>query len=205
MGSENLEIEVKFYLQDLLGLERKLVRQNTELVQPRTHELNLRFDTPEGDLTGQRRVLRLRQDQKTWLTYKGPAQQGQPVGVRQEIEFEVSDFENARRFLNALGYHVCVMYEKYRRVYRFGEVQVMLDELPYGNFVEIEGLQVEAIQAAAMALGLDWEARITASYLELFNRLKARYGLTIHHLCFNEFTGLRPTPEDLGLRSADMS
>jgi len=44
----------------------------------------------------------------------------------------------------ALGYAVYMMYEKYRTTFRLDNLEVVLDELPYGNFVEIEGLTVKA-------------------------------------------------------------
>jgi len=40
------EIEVKFYLEHLDRLHAHLIEIGAELVQPRTHEINLRFDTP---------------------------------------------------------------------------------------------------------------------------------------------------------------
>jgi len=37
-----------------------------------------------------------------------------------------------------------MMYEKYRTTFTIGSLEVVLDELPYGNFVEIEGPIVKA-------------------------------------------------------------
>lgn len=203
MTSNGVEIEVKFHVRQLSKLEERLNARGARLVQPRTHELNLRFDTPEGDLTAQRRVLRLRRDQKVWLTYKGPSHPGLTIGMRQEIEFEVSNFDNAKNFLKALGYQIYLLYEKYRQVYALDDVQIMLDELPFGHFVEIEGADEKTIEKAAGIIGLNWEAHSTTSYLGLFDRLKARCGLTAHNLCFNEFQGMQFTPEELGLSLAD--
>ena len=54
-------------------------------------------------------------------------------------KFEVSSFDNAKALLEALGYRVSVMYEKYRTTYDWGGCEVTLDEMPYGDFAEIEG------------------------------------------------------------------
>ena len=124
------ELEVKFYVKDLASVERRLVALEARLVQPRAHEINLRFDTPAGDLARGLQVLRLRQDTAARLTYKGPAQARDGVRVRQEIEFVVEDFETARAFLEALGYRVSMLYEKFRTVYDIDDVHVTLDELP---------------------------------------------------------------------------
>ncbi len=197
------EIEAKFYLCNLGALEKRLRAQGAELHQPRVHEINLRYDTPDRALSQQRRVLRLRQDSGAVLTYKGPSDPSQAVSVRQEIEVNVSSFEGAGRLLEALGYQVSVMYEKERTTYGYRGTKVTLDELPYGNFVEIEGPDVDSIQAAAHQLGLDWSARCSASYLALFEELRQRRGLQARNLSFAEFEGVTVTAADLGLHPAD--
>ena len=197
------EIEVKFYIRDLPGLENKLQLLGADLSQSRVHETNFRYDTAHGALSSARRVLRLRQDNQTHLTYKGPAMEGQEVSVRQEIEFEVSDFEAARHFLEALGYRLSIMYEKYRTTYEISGVTMVLDELPYGTFAEIEGPDPNSIQIIAAALRLNWNARCLESYLGLFLRLRARLNLDATHLSFEALKGVGFSPEDLGIEYAD--
>jgi adenylate cyclase class 2 len=203
MAKSEQEIEVKFPVRDLAALARKLENQGAVLSAPRVREINLRFDTLDGALTAARRVLRLRQDAGAVMTYKGPAAPGEEVSSRQEIEFGVSDFGAARRLLEALGYVVSVMYEKFRTTYSLGELTVVLDEMPFGSFMEIEGPGAESIRGAAASLGLDWEARSTASYLGLFSILSANQGITAQNLSFAEFEGLQVHIEDMGLRYAD--
>jgi hypothetical protein len=65
-------------------------------------------------------------------------------------------------------------------------VEVVLDELPFGDFAEIEGPDTAAIQAAALALGLIWEARCAESYLGLFALVRASQGLDAQNLTFQE-------------------
>jgi adenylate cyclase class 2 len=203
--TDDQEIEVKFLIRDLPRLEALLREQGAELETERVFEANLRFDTPARELTRARRVLRLRQDQRARLTFKGPAQSGSEVNSRQEIEFEVGDFGAARRLLKALGYEVSAMYEKYRATYRLGELEVVLDELPYGNFAEIEGPGAGAIKIAADRLGLRWEARIADSYLGLFERYCTAKNLRLVELSFEAFKNLEIKPADLELSYADPS
>jgi len=197
------ELEVKFYLSDLPGLEKRLVSAGARLQQARLRELNLRFDTRDGSLNAAHQVLRLRQDQAYHLTFKGPAASGDEVSVRKEIEFEVSDFWTARRFLEALGYVVSISYDKYRTTYDFSSTMVTLDEMPFGNFAEVEGRDAETIRAVAEQLGLNWEARSLMSYLGLFDRVKQKLGLSAGNLTFDELSGQRITAEDLELKPAD--
>ncbi len=203
MNNEDRELEAKFALTSLEKLTRKLVALGARVVQPRVLETNLRFDTPQRKLLADHRVLRLRKDERVRLTYKGPAQAGQEVGVRQEIEFEVDDFEAARRFFEALGYDVVMVYEKYRTTYALGEVEVMLDEMPYGLFAEIEGATADQIHRAALQLGLNWDARAAVSYQELFFRLRDAFNLPVKYLTFDEFQPYTFTPADFGLKPAD--
>lgn len=202
-GTNNQELEVKFYVGDLKSIERRLQELGAQLSQQRCHEVNLRFDTPSGDLTRSAQALRLRQDSAARLTYKGPPSGQGGARLRQEIEFVVSDFAAARAFLEALGYQVRLMYEKYRAAYELGEVTVTLDEMPYGYFIEIEGPDAASIQAANQRLGLNWEARVPESYTMLFEGLKRRLGLDFRDLSFENFAGLNVGAQDLGVRAAD--
>lgn len=197
------EIEVKFPVRDLVRIARRLEAHGAVLVAPRVLETNLRFDTPDGLLTRAQRVLRLRQDSGAVMTYKGPAEYKEGVSSRQEIEFSVSDFSAARRLLEELGYEVSVLYEKYRATYSFDQLTVVLDEMPFGSFIEIEGPDAETIAGAAARLGLDWNARSTASYLALFNTLIARIGLKAKNLSFAEFRDVQVRMDDMDLRFAD--
>lgn len=201
--SNHQELEVKFYLQDFAAFRRRLLALLPHCEQERTHEVNLRFDTPSGELRRSFQVLRLRKDTAARVTYKGPGVLQDGARLRQELEFVVSDFDTARLFFEALGYQVVVMYEKYRAVYAFEGALITLDEMPYGRFAEIEGPDGATIQAAARRLGLDWEARVLDSYLMLFDHFCREQGLSIDNLSFANFTGLTVTPEMLGVRPAD--
>lgn len=197
------ELEVKFYLVDLPALENRLRELGANQSSLRTYELNLRFDTRDGSLSRARQVLRLRQDANARITFKGASQDRADVTARQEIEFEVSDFAAARRMLEALGYQVVVSYEKYRTTYELEGVEVTLDELPYGNFCEVEGPDAESILGVANHLKLEWDKRIMDSYLALFAYLNTSHGLEIHDLTFANFDGMSFMPEDLGVHPAD--
>jgi adenylate cyclase, class 2 len=203
MNPDNSEIEAKFFLRDLSKVAARLRELNARLVQPRAHETNLRFDTPKLDLRKEGRVLRLRQDDKVRMTYKEAGNLEDGVLSRTEIEFVVDDYQKAKQFLEALGYEKQVFYEKLRTTYDLNDTHVMLDELPYGNFVEIEGRSVEEIQATAQILGLKWTP-VTISYLALFERFCERPKFKLTDLSFENFKGVTVTEEDLGVTAADI-
>ncbi len=155
-------------------------------------------------LRGAGNALRLRFDTQARLTFKGPSEFQEGVRLRQEIEFVADNFQAARDFLIALGYQISVIYEKIRTVYAIGDVHVFLDELPYGDFVEIEGPDAAQIQEVNDQLGLQWETKIAESYTVLFERLREKLNLTFRDLVFEEFRDLQLSAADLGVQPADL-
>ena len=202
MSSSDQELEVKFYLSKRMEMEAKLNALG-QLSAPRVHEINLRLDTAKLSLLASGKLLRLRQDSRARVTYKGPGSEEGGVRLRQELEFTVSDFDTARALFEALGYQVYMMYEKYRTTYQLGNVEVALDEMPTGDFLEIEGPDSESIRNAAQQLELNWEARILDSYTVLFARTRAQMGFDFRDLSFENFKGISITPQVMGIMIAD--
>ncbi len=198
------ETEAKFFVRDLKKIELRLLELKAQLIQPRLHEINLRFDNANDELRSSLRVLRLRQDDKARLTFKGSSEE-QPGGIlrRREIEFIVEDFDSAKDFLEALGYRVVVFYEKFRAVYDLNDTHIMLDELPYGQFIEIEGENAETIRKTVDLLGINWDAMVRAGYHALFERVAGKYGLEPSPLSFVALKNVNITTEDLGIEAAD--
>ena len=129
MAEDQRETEVKFCVFNLPQIEMSLRELKAHLFASRTLEVNLRFDTANGDLIRTRRVLRLRKDDLVHLTYKDNSQQIEGALSRREIEFVVDDFDSAKQFIEALGYEVVFIYEKFRTTFKYKGTQIMLDEL----------------------------------------------------------------------------
>ncbi len=197
------EIEAKFYVKDLKQIEARLHNLKARLKQARIHETNIRFDTPNHDLHREQRVLRLRQDDKVRMTYKDASKNEQGVLNRMEIEFVVEDFERAKRLLEALGYEKSLFYEKYRTTYELDNTYVMLDELPMGSFIEIEGESIDSIREIGRKLGLKWDTAISTSYSALFERVRKAKAAQIEDLSFENFEGMEVTKDELGVQPAD--
>lgn len=194
----NLEIEVKFLVRDLPAVRRRLLALGAQLHKGRVYERNVRLDNPWDGLRLQGKLLRLRQDTEARLTYKGEpeAQVQSEARVREELEVRVDDFELMLTLLGRVGFEPRQVYEKYRETFSFGEVEVVLDELPFGEFVELEGEET-AIRAAAEALDLEWDLRILANYLALLDSLRARFDLDFVDLTFENFAGVAVSAFDL--------
>ena len=204
MSTNNQEIEVKFLISNLPTLLKKIGDLGAIELRPRVLEVNLRFDTPDRKLSERAQVLRLRQDDQAILTFKSPGQIVDGVISRTELEVVVSDFQPTRAILEALGFQVFMTYEKYRQNFRLNDLVASVDEMPYGNFIELEGSSPEHVRATAALLGLDWDQRINLSYTALLGLYNQNTGNIFRDLSFDAFTGLRVLPEELGLAYADL-
>lgn len=202
MNHSGTEIETKFIVQNLDEARQKLVAFGGRLAVPRHLEINQRFDTHDDRLRADHEVLRLRHGSRMTLTYKRAISAEERV----EFELEIDDFQVARNFLKGLGYDVVFAYEKYRESYTLDQAMVMLDELPFGFFCEVEGPSLEVVRQKVDLLGLDWGKRVKHSYLDLFDILHQRLDLPFSNADFESFKGWPAIhPSDLGLNDAVQS
>lgn len=199
----NQETEAKFFVQNLQSIELRLLELKAQLIQPRVHEINYRFDFPNGELRNNKKVLRLRQDEQAKITFKGASQEVEGVMSREEIEFIVEDFDKAKKLLESIGFVPVVFYEKFRRTYELNETHIMLDELPYGEFVEIESNNINEIKNISKLLGLNWDMIIKAGYHALFDRVAEKYNLEKWNLSFEALNGVKIKAQDLQIEFAD--
>jgi adenylate cyclase class 2 len=184
------EIEVKFLVEDLSAMRQRLMALGAALKTPRTYEDNWLFDTPDERLTRQGRLLRLRRDRRNLITYKEPpAHQDPDFKVLGEYEIEVSDFAQARTILEKLGFAPTLRYEKYRETFTHQGAEIVLDEVPFGTFMEIEAPR-EVIRGIATALGLDFEARLVSGYGKIFEAVRNTYNLAVTDMTFEAFRSL---------------
>ena len=167
------EIEIKFDVQDLKELQRKLKRAGFRQVTPSTHEMNTLYDLPGSPLRRQGALLRLRKYGTKWvLTHKAKGTAGRHKS-RVETETPIGDGKKMDGILEALGFRPSFRYEKYRAEWTDGNGHVVLDETPIGNLGEIEG-PARWIDKTAKALGISRSDYNTKSYAELFFDWKRR-------------------------------
>jgi adenylate cyclase class 2 len=184
------EIEVKFIIDDLQALRQRVIALGARLKTPRTYEENVLFDTADQRLAHRQCLLRLRRDRRNVLTYKEPAPTAeQDFKVRREYEVEVSDFAQTRAMFEQLGFVPTLRYEKYRETFTYQDAEILLDEMPFGPFLEIEGSR-ETIRTVTTRLGLDFDSRLTASYGDIFDAIRATYKLSINDMTFDNFRTL---------------
>lgn len=168
------EIEIKFRVENLRTLSRKLRDAGFHLETPRTHETNTLYDLPGQLLRARNELLRLRQYGSTrTLTHKSGTTRGRHSS-RAELETEVADGKKMDAILRALGYSPSFRYEKFRAEWSDGKGQVVVDQTPIGDFCEIEGPS-RWIDATAKKLGVKREDYITKNYATLFSDWKQEH------------------------------
>jgi adenylate cyclase, class 2 len=178
------EIEIKFRVDNLRSLTRKLRAAGFRLVTPRTREMNTLYDLPGEILRKRRELLRIRKYGSAFtLTHKSKGK----IGVhssRQELETGVADGRTMDAILRALGYAPSFRYEKLRAEWTDGKGKVVVDETPIGSFCEIEG-RPRWIEATAKNLGVNREEYITKNYATLFFDWKQQTGSAAKEMTFS--------------------
>jgi len=185
-----LEIEVKFFLEDVKTVREQLIQSGADS-HGRIFESNICFDNADDGLFLSESLLRLRKDKKTTLTYKAKPDVDDPeFKVVKELEVEVSHFETMLNILGALGFHRSQVYEKYRESFSIGDVELCLDCMPFGDFLEIEGGKDE-IRNLAQQIGMQWNRRIIDNYRSMFDIIKQRLLLSFTDITFDNFSTVK--------------
>lgn len=100
-------------------------------------------------------VLRIRKiADKTILTYKKRIRNEFAIKQQIEYETEVGDAKMIEKIVENLGCVKVLVYEKRRATWHFRKVEIVVDELPFGSFMEIEG-SITAIAEAEMLLDIE--------------------------------------------------
>jgi adenylate cyclase class 2 len=169
-----IEIEKKYRL---TAKQRVEVRARLPLLGAKCEgeefEVNTLY-TGEAIEQGQA-VLRLRRmDDCALLTYK--ERLGTRTDIKEQLELETGvDNADAMEFiLEALGYYPLLVYEKRRETWRLGSTEIVVDELPFGLFMEIEG-EEQSIRDIEGGLAIERLAAEESTY----PRLTMKHGMNV--------------------------
>ena len=120
-----------------------------------------------GALNNGSAVLRLRRvDGRATLTFKKRIPGKAAIKHQREDETVVADPEAMEAILDALGFTPSLVYEKRRQTWVLGKTEIVVDVLPFGLFMEIEG-QVNSIRAVERKLALKGLRTEHATYPQL--------------------------------------
>lgn len=189
MASHN-EIEIKFHVDDVLAINRRLRKSGFRLVTRRTHEMNTLYDLPGQPLRKRGQLLRLRKYGDEWvLTHKAKGKSGRHKS-RAETETGIADGAKMDAILRALGFAPVFRYEKFRAEWSDGKGNVVVDETPIGDFGEIEGPS-RWIDRTAGVLQISQSDYITNTYTELFFQWKKQTSSSASEMTFKAIRGKR--------------
>jgi adenylate cyclase class 2 len=174
-----IEIEKKYRLtkKQCEEIQRRLPEMGA-VARGQQFEENILFG---GDpLPAGGRVLRLRRvgKKKATLTYKERLPSTESIKRQREDETSVGDAEAMESILGALGLEPRLVYEKRRVTWKLGKAEIVLDELPFGLFMEIEGPDTE-IMRIERQLGIKRLRAEHATYPQLTERHGKRHGSLI--------------------------
>lgn len=176
MVNHRLETELKIPATDLDAVRDALVRHAATQTHTMAREVNILLDTVDDRLRRSGSILRLRTyGEQHLVTFKGPVKYLGKIKERPEYEVSCDDAGRMAELFQHLGFSAIARYEKYREAWLFGEVEVVLDHTPMGDFVEVEG-PPETLNTTAVSLGLDPERAVRGSYLSLWSEYR-----TSHH------------------------
>jgi adenylate cyclase class 2 len=169
-----IEIEKKY----------RLTNKQHESVRRRLPEIGAKFQGEEFEentlyggkgLAVDRSVLRLRRvGDSALLTYKERLHTFSSIEHRREDETRVDDPAALNTILAALGFTPALVYEKRRETWVWGKTEIVIDELPFGLFMEIEGKErdIRAIETRLAVKNLKTE-NLTYPQLTLENGKKS--------------------------------
>jgi adenylate cyclase, class 2 len=130
------------------------------------------------------RYTRLRSlGEKTILTYK--ENKKQTIDSAKEIEFEVSDEQQALLLLETLGLKASRHQEKRRHTFTLNDVTVDIDTWPnIPTYVELEGPSEDSLRQVAQKLSLDWS---TVVFDDARAIIQNRYNIPVSTLSWFTF------------------
>jgi len=189
MIHSSLEIEVKFHLPEIEPIRDRMFAMKATH-SGRVFENNIRFENALKSLKKEGILLRLRQDDRSRLTFKSRlSTPDTQFKVHRELEVEVGNFHACHSILEALGYYPEQAYEKWRETFVLDDTSLLIDTMPYGVFLEVEGKK-RHIREMAERLGLYWKKRILLNYLEIFEVIQREEGLRFRNITFDNFKAI---------------
>jgi adenylate cyclase class 2 len=161
-----IEIEKKYRL---IGKQREEVLRRLPKVGAKRKGEDFEVNTLYAGepLDQERSVLRLRRvGNRATLTYKERFPTRSAVKHQRENETPIDDPDAMESILDALGFTPALVYEKRRETWTLGETEIVIDELPFGLFMEIEGTE-KNILAVESKLAIEGLKSETATYPQL--------------------------------------
>jgi adenylate cyclase, class 2 len=161
-----IEIEKKYRITESeMSALRNRLKDAGAIFRGTEFEENILYKGP--GINPETTVLRLRKtEKKSVLTFKQKQTSRDGIKRNREEETVVERAETVDAILHALGYSQALIYEKRRETWKLEGCELVLDTLPFGLFIEIEGEEA-IIRQTEELLQLSSLETETATYPEL--------------------------------------
>jgi adenylate cyclase, class 2 len=160
-----MEIEVKYKCDNPEDFTQKILSKGFVLEKSK-HQIDTYFIVNRKNEDGTRDYLRIRGNPKG-DKFSLDFHKVLSLLETDETELKFSDIEGMKKILNALGFEVICVLNKYRNKYRKGSLLVILDKVEnLGDFVEVELMDEPTdenktlVLETASGLGLKEENRV---------------------------------------------
>lgn len=198
----NAEIEVKFVDVDIDDIRQRLEEAGAELEQPMRDMKRALIE--EEHHAAENMFIRIRDEgDKVTLCLKKKTKslEASTIDSTYEIETTIGDFDTAVELFKVAGWHYITYQESRRETWRYGDVEVVIDEWPWIQpYIEIEGASEEAVKQAAADLGFDWTEAMFGSVDIIYTRdypdMTVRGVIDIREARFGD-----PVPAEFGERA----
>lgn len=173
------EIELKFQV-DNFDKIKSILANNHEKISEEYHQSDTIYVSDLNDTESKEGSLWLRVRKVNDKVEMNLKKQSAKKMESEEIEFEVSDYDLANRFLKTLGYQEWVSVNKIRTYSKYENVNICMDEVErLGCFIELELLIDEnddkdyesILLEYANKMGIDTDKRINSHYDTMISEL----------------------------------
>jgi len=170
-----IEYEATYTNVDKDEVRKRLKKAGAEIVKPEVFQKRVVFHFPEGHAK-QGAWARVRDEgDKITMSIKQTVDGGK-IDEQFETCFNVSDFDEAVKFLEFLGCRQKAYQETKRELWTLDEVEITIDEWPFLEpFVEVEGRSEKSVKEASGKLGFDYR---TAYFGPVGGIYSKKYGIS---------------------------
>jgi predicted adenylyl cyclase CyaB len=164
---QEIELKLRLTTQQKTQVLKKLNQLGAQ-PHPVRHQIDTLFNCDHINFKQLDQSLRLRietvgKKKIATLTFKGTPQHS-PDGHKTRDEFNTpANPEATPQLLQAIGFYPTLIIEKARSPFTIGKLEVAIDELKFGTFLELEGTPQD-IQRVRRQLGLQTATPIKLGY-----------------------------------------
>lgn len=166
-----LESKVKFELKKLPDILETL-RENEAIFLGGSYEKTVRYDDENGAFSKKGMFLRTMSGFENKIALKEMAESENPDAFQHRVtEVEVEDAEGINYIFSKLGLTNQLIMEKYRLKWKIKDINISIDELPFGVYLEVKGT-IKQINLIIRLMKLNRNGIISGTYWDIFEELK---------------------------------